>query len=379
MFKSPPRSIDDGLLWRIDNSSITLWSMYLVARTVTDIANGGGAQKYLSWIFRFCQQILETSPDIQESDLEARLAGLYDLLPLVSAISGTASGYALLKRCAPVFLQSIACHPNLWSNDYAISISEAILNTRYEIAQFVIQDTVAALVLGTPPLLCYDSTPIWTAEVPFYYQIMHGFPVEILLFLAKANDWRASQSMGQMPCNQSEWIGLEEQLDSWDPNIDYTDGPDSNIARFAIQEAWRQAAKIYLYMVPVSFNKAHFSPLLSHKLIQGVKGANSADPQVESAVRQVVRLESVLKGSNPQKLHLLVPCLLAGVAARQEEHRAVLRNRVSDQWPSKINVLVLRGPDFAPILDHLWHGVGSQGNPVTWEDYVQSRSRVLPV
>ncbi|KAF8695044.1 hypothetical protein RHS03_08093, partial [Rhizoctonia solani] len=356
-FKPFATSFESGLLWRIDNSNISLWSMYLVARTVKDVMSGRDAQKYLNCIFRFCRQILETPPTGIELD-STRLGSLYDLLSLVLMISGTTSGYSLLKCCAPVFLQLAAHDPNLWSDDSTISILEAIRQPRYEIAQFVINDTIAALVLGTPPLLHYDSTLVWTAEAPFHYQLVHGFPIGILLFLAKANAWRASQLMKQGPPCQGEWSDLDEQLDSWNPTIDYTDCPRSSINRFAIQEAWRQAAKIYLYMV--------------------VKAVNSADARVESAVRQIVQLQSVPEG-NPQKSHFLVPCLLAGIAARQEKHRAALRSSVSNQGPLKINTLMLRGPDFVPVLDHLWHGVGSQGNPVTWEDYVQSRCSVLPI
>ncbi|QRW20957.1 Fungal specific transcription factor domain [Rhizoctonia solani] len=262
------------------------------------------------------------------------------------------------ERVASLQLLLAAHDPNIWSDDSTISVLEAIRQPRYEIAQFVINDTIAALVLGTPPLLHYDSTLVWTAEPPFHYELVYGFPIGILLFFAKANAWRASQLMKQGSPYQGEWSDLEEQLDSWNPTIDYTDCPRSSINRFAIQEAWRQAAKIYLYM--------------------GVKNVNSSDLRVESAVRQIVQLESVPKG-NPQKTHFLVPCLLAGIAARQEKHRTALRSSVSDQGPLKINTLMLRGPDFVPVLDHLWHGVGSQGNPVTWEDYVQSRCSVLPI
>ncbi|CAE6468529.1 unnamed protein product [Rhizoctonia solani] len=357
MFRPLPNSIEEGLLWRIDDSNITRWSMYLVARMIKDTLSGKDVQKHLGWIFRFFEQILEVpSPTEHGLNLGARLGGLHDLLSLVFMVSGPAIGYSLFKRCTPVFLQLATLYPNIWSNDSTISILEAVQSSRYEISQFVINDTIVALVLGTPPLIHYETTLAWTAEAPAYYQLMCGFPIGVLLLLARVNAWRASQLMEQASQNQSD---REEQLDSWNPTIDHGDGANNSITRFTIQEAWRQAAKIYLYM--------------------GMKDVNSADHRVERAVQQVVQLGSIIKVGTPLELHVVIPCLIAGVAARKEKHRAPLRRRIANNASQKLNTLMLRGSDFVTVLDHLWHGAGSEGRPVTWEDYVQSRFSVLPI
>ncbi|KAF8754643.1 hypothetical protein RHS01_05873 [Rhizoctonia solani] len=259
--------------------------MYLVARTVKDIMSGRDPQNLFELYFPLLRQILETPP----------------------------LGSSWTRHVLVV---------------YMISNTTATIRD----CQFVINDTIAALVLGTPPLLHYDSTLVWTAEPPFHYELVYGFPIGILLFFAKANAWRASQLMKQGSPYQAVSTG-------------------SRFKKLGVKQL----------NIPIH-----------------VKNVNSSDLRVESAVRQIVQLESVPKG-NPQKTHFLVPCLLAGIAARQEKHRTALRSSVSDQGPLKINTLMLRGPDFVPVLDHLWHGVGSQGNPVTWEDYVQSRCSVLPI
>jgi hypothetical protein len=167
-------------------------------------------------------------------------------------ISGTATGYSLFKRCTPVFLRLAALHRDFWSDDSAISILNTIREPRYEAAQFVINDTILSLVLGTPPLLHYDTTPVWIAEPQFHYQLMYGFPIGVLLLLARINAWRASRIKGQASYSQNYWTDWEKQLDSWNPTIDYGDGPNNNIMRFMIQEAWRQATKIYLYLARIS-------------------------------------------------------------------------------------------------------------------------------
>ncbi|CAE6507134.1 unnamed protein product [Rhizoctonia solani] len=359
LFKLPSSSVESGLLWRISDSEITRWSMYLGARVAKDVSSGNNGQKYLGWIFRFYQQILETSPTQLNSGLESRLGGLLDLVHLVCMISGTTTGYALFKRCAPVFLQLAALTPTLWSNNFTISILEAIQSPRYEVMQFVIGDTIIALSLGTPPLFHYNTTPSWIDEAPSHFQLMYGFPIGVLLLLAKINAWRTLRLAGQVEESQGNWDDWEQHLNNWNPTIDHTDGPNNNIARFTVQEAWRQSAIIYLHM--------------------GMREVNSADPRVETAVQQIVQLAGIFKMGSRLESHLLIPYFIAGVAARQEKHRAALRGKLSSGLIRRVNAFLLSGSDFVATLDHLWHGAGSEGRPITWEDYVQSRCIILPV
>ncbi|KAH7338020.1 fungal-specific transcription factor domain-containing protein [Rhizoctonia solani] len=360
MFKLPSGSVAPGLLWRIDNSEITRWSMYLSARVLNDVWSGNDAQKYSEWIFRLYQQILEFSPPTELGpNLEGRLGGLHDLVHLVFMVCGTTVGYSLFKDSAPAFLQLAVLYPNIWSDDSTISIPEAIQSPRYEITQFIICDNIVSLTLGTPPLLNYNTTPSWADEAPSHYQLTYGFPVGILLLFAKVNARRTLRLTGEVGQSQEDWQDLVEHLNHWNPTPDFTDGPNNNIARFAVQEVWRQAAIIYLYM--------------------GMEEVNSADLRIENAVRQVVQLASIFQTDSPLELHLMIPYLIAGAVARQEKHRAVLRGKLTSEMVRKGHMLALRGSDFIAVLDHLWHGAGSEGRPIMWEDYVQSRCMVLPI
>ncbi|CAE6480165.1 unnamed protein product [Rhizoctonia solani] len=361
LFKPPPLSIEAGVLRRISDSTITHWSMYLGARLITDILNGNNIQKYLGLIFRFCQQLTETpSSNEQMPSLRGRLSGLYDLMCFGAIISGTATGYSLLRRCTPVLLRLAALYPNLWVNNSSISVPETFRNWQYEVTQFIIHDTITALALGIPSILQYDTTASWVDKAPGHYmEWVHGFPVGLLILLAEINAWRTSRMMGEINQNQTNFRSIEHRLNTWNPIMDYTGEPDNDIARLAIQEACRQATLVYLYM--------------------GMCEVNSVDPRVERAVEQIVRLGNTITSGSFLERHLLIPCLIAGVAARQEKHRATLRGKITTESPKKVNSLVLpmRGSDFVPVLDHLWHGVGSGGCPVMWEDYVKSRCAVL--
>jgi hypothetical protein len=65
-----------------------------------------------------------------------------------------------------------------------------------------------------------------------------------------------------------------------------------------------------------------------------------------------------------------------GACTPLETQRALVRDRLTsfddDMW-------LFRGPDYVPILDHLWHGAAANGRPVKWDDYIHSRRAVLPV
>lgn len=237
-----------------------------------DISNGNDGLRFMSWITRFHQRVLETSSSSEQDpvDLDARLSGLSDvrngicsllsihkcpeylypqLITWVFKISGTSTGYSLFRSSASLFLRLAALSPHLWTGDAAISISEALRAQTYDIRKFVLNDTVTALVVGLPPLIHYDATSSWAEEDEFLYtEWVYGFPAGLVILLAKINSWRVSRLMGQVP-NCNEWHEIEKRLMGWSPTLNHTEEAREDVARLAIQEAWRQAALVYLYMV----------------------------------------------------------------------------------------------------------------------------------
>jgi hypothetical protein len=172
----------------------------------------------------------------------------------MSVVSNTSASYSLFRRSALVFLRSAARLPELWSDNSAIMFSAAVQSNHHEIRRFVHYDTVTALVLGIPPLIHYDTSPPWTdAEEYPHVEWVSGVPIGIILQVAKINSWRVSHLMGQSTSDHTEWREVEARLQQWNPTIDYTFEPPDAITRVTVQEAWRQAVLIYLYMVCSSF------------------------------------------------------------------------------------------------------------------------------
>jgi hypothetical protein len=113
----------------------------------------------------------------------------------------------------------------------------------------VFYDITTAFIFGLPSLVEYDASEFPTIpEVTQPLEWVHGIPVELTVNLMLVNAWRAAHP--GIP-NANEWVGLEMRTMAWEPRIAQLAGEDSLevVARLAVQESWRHAVLIYIYMV----------------------------------------------------------------------------------------------------------------------------------
>ncbi|KAG9103298.1 hypothetical protein FRC06_011490 [Ceratobasidium sp. 370] len=237
-------------------------------------------------------------------------------------IFNSQAGYRLLKATVPVFLQLAYKRPYLWSQNSTISISHAVYALDYRLQKFVLWDTMAALAFASSPLMRYDTRlrmnpdpSVTTAYGAKVLEWVYGCPPMMIILIAKINACRVDKRIGQIGPGYEDWRELEKELKRWSPLVDYVGDSTGRVMRLAIQEGWRHAMLIYLYM--------------------------------------------------------------AGVAARYESHRAILRQKLCIS--KNENIWCLRGADFVPVLDYLWHGAGADGCPTTWESYAVARCTVLSI
>ncbi|KAG9122242.1 hypothetical protein FRC07_001469, partial [Ceratobasidium sp. 392] len=254
--------------------------------------------------------------------------------------STTVPGYAIFRQCSSIFFEVAELYPEIRSPDSSISLHGALWSSHYEVCRFAFLDTILPLALAVPPLIRYNTTYISSLTGPVNPRTLEsvfGSPLDILLLLGRINAWRVSRWMGVAGLNIQEFKDIRDQIECWRPSVEYIDESSNVIGRLTVHEAWRQSTLIYFYM--------------------GMCMANSTDPRVEAAVRQVVQLASTIKSGALLERHIFMPALIAGVAARQEQHRAVLRDKVSASRGQ--NIWLVPGQDFVTVLDHLWHGVGA--------------------
>lgn len=350
-------SIQEGIVRLFQHSSLSRWSMYLGARVMENISIGTKKENCSGLIRRLHHQSL-TNP--AGNSLETRLMCCQDLSLYTLLESETKLGYSLFKRSSLLFLELANSSPELQHPNFAISLHMALASPRYGISRFASFDTLFSMLFATPPLVLYDT--VYHADLPTHLtshivESVYGWPVDIFLSLGTINAWRLSQWTGQTDTQTPTWQEVQAQIERWRPSVEYLDEPSKMVGRFAIYEAWRHSALIYLYM--------------------GMCMVNSADPRVEAAVRQVAQLASTLETGSSLETHVFIPCYIAGIAARLEKHRALLRNKL---FSARVDhIWLVPAVDMVPILDHLWHSAGANGSPTTWEDYVVSRCETLPL
>ncbi|ELU37462.1 fungal zn(2)-Cys(6) binuclear cluster domain-containing protein [Rhizoctonia solani AG-1 IA] len=256
------------------------------------------------------------------------------------ALADSVSGYRLLRKSLPRALQLIALDSSLYmeqsNNNLAVSFSRALTSPMFELKRFVVYDTVSSLLLAVPPLLDYG----YDQELDSEFDWIRGVPVAIAEAISQINSWRAG-SRG----TPDSWEALEKRVLAWKtPTLrsEMSTIENTRVTKMAVLESWRDIALIYIYM--------------------GMGGISSHDPRVQAAVHRIVQLGETVSNSP----------IGAGLAARLEKHRIVIYERL--MLLKDTRVWLFYGPQMNQILRHLWHGVGAEGAPVTWDDYVQSRS-----
>ncbi|KAG8699682.1 hypothetical protein FRC08_005161 [Ceratobasidium sp. 394] len=355
----------DAIGCRLQHSDTALWTKYLACK-IFESALDGTSQRKMPIYHRSLQNIelrLRSTPDQNLTVAESynRLAGVLEVAFMKLMFSRGMSAYQLLRDEVPTFLQLVFTDPTLWpdpTNFSSISLARVLASTNYELSRFILLDALHSMALGLPQVIEYDtSTPplhlgIWPSEW------VHGCPIDLQFALVEINK-RCNARIRVAP--EPDWRPIEDRIKSWKPAVHALSGDDSwkTVATMVVQESWRHTLLIYLYM--------------------GVCGVKSDDDRVQASVQQVFQLiGSVDSFQTPSlSIHFLAQYLIAGACARSENQRDIAHKKLASAFHNA--VWLIRGSDFVPVLDHLWHGAAANGQPIRWSDYVHSRQVMLPV
>ncbi|EUC61338.1 fungal Zn(2)-cys(6) binuclear cluster domain protein [Rhizoctonia solani AG-3 Rhs1AP] len=361
-FTVPPVSVRDSMINRLQNSKTTIWAIYLgtnLFRELGEDPRGAGVVRCINWIDKLEQRFssyFHNSSTLNDA-ADCLLAEL-ELAFLRFATINIVSGYAMIQKALPKFLFLVAADPSLYvehpSGNLVVSLPRVLGASQYELKRFIIYDIATALVLGTPPLVEYGCD-CECNPASHGLEWIHGVPVALVETISQVNSWRAGSRVAPL----DDWRNLERRVLAWEPQPVVVEGDEigtESVARLAVQEGWRHVALIYIYM--------------------GMSGASSHDSRVQTSIRQIVQLGETV-ANLPIGVHMFVHCVMVGLGARYEKHRSLVWKRLLSFKGT--HIWFFQGREFCPVLDHLWHGVGAGGAPVTWDDYVRSRCTVLPV
>ncbi|CUA67892.1 hypothetical protein RSOLAG22IIIB_07583 [Rhizoctonia solani] len=139
---------------------------------------------------------------------------------------------------------------------------------------------------------------------------------------------------------------LEQDIKRMKPVIKVSAEPFLTIGRMVVQQAWFQAALIYLYM--------------------GLCGCDSTNSRVVTARSRFIKLLVSTAPRRSMDSFLVFPFIILGVATESHEERTMIRRRMLGvaecARPGRM------GNDFVRILENVW----SKHRPMVWSDLRQA-------
>ncbi|KAF8714687.1 hypothetical protein RHS03_00152, partial [Rhizoctonia solani] len=270
----------------------------------------------------------------------------------------TTSALHILQDLAPTFLQVVYSDPTLWSescNPAYVPLTSVLNSEATELAFFVLIDCTCAMAFGLPQQIEYDTTTYLQPNYSPSHQWAHSTPIYFQGLLAGINACRDKSPAAR------NWRDIELELVRWESRPGEHTFTESwmMVAWYAVQESWRLALLAYLYMA--------------------VCDVASDDPRVESNVKQLLQVIGTVRSQKSSVAHVsfFIQYLIAGICARNEVHRRLVREKLLASHETKL--WIMRASDFVPVLEDLWHGAAVGGSPIKWSDYMRSRQTVLPV
>ncbi|KDN38995.1 hypothetical protein RSAG8_09152, partial [Rhizoctonia solani AG-8 WAC10335] len=174
-----------------------------------------------------------------------------------------------------------------------VYLPSRLINPPFSLQYFIALDVATSVTYGRPMLCDYDPgllelcDQLFQSPHNYSYQWLFGAPGQYILLLARINTLYAHQGVDVAPHFLAQ---IEQSLSEIRiPLVGSTD-PALRVGRMIVQEGWRQAVYIYLYMT--------------------LYGANAKDQRVEQARRTFMRLVNETKpGRNPDAF-LVIPLMI---------------------------------------------------------------------
>ncbi|KAJ1311918.1 hypothetical protein OPQ81_010378 [Rhizoctonia solani] len=179
-----------------------------------------------------------------------------------------------------------------------------------------------------------------------------GLPDKLLLVLARMN------TLLENPGSHADRRvvrELEEDLGAFKPCISCVPGDDPVlvVGRLAVQESWRLAGYVYLYM--------------------GVCGGDSSDDRVVKVQKQFMQFLETLKPRRNPDSFLIFPMLALGIATSSFTDRSILSARL---WGvSECTKPGTTANDVVRILNDIWARTAKR--PAVWSDLRLACLRVV--
>ncbi|KAB5590666.1 Fungal-specific transcription factor domain containing protein [Ceratobasidium theobromae] len=337
------------------NDSESRWTITTLANIVRALStgamwDGGQSSSYYSKISALQDHVVQ---QVATADRVMGSMGQGDLCHALKAMGNIMEASEaqdnerthLMQTAAPLFRRLCSDLP-----DKPIHLQSLLLQPILSLRHYAIVDIFSSISAGRAMFFRYDTSydPSLDPSAIFFQgdvglQWLHGIPGQIVIVFARINAMREQGT--QDPRALAELEGIVKNLV---PIPSVSSDSFLTVARLMVQECWRQVALIFLYM--------------------GLFGVNADDPRVKRAFSRFMKLLNGVKPGHTPDSFLVLNFVIAGVAARQDADRNVIRRRLLNNERFRYRYPGAKEGTTMLLLECVWLRADRDGRPAVWGD-----------
>ncbi|CAE6444573.1 unnamed protein product [Rhizoctonia solani] len=256
------RKTKDLIVKHYGNSTDSRWTIILLANLIGRLAKGRSMDEirnpaYITIVSALREQVRSRIAhfksyshlgELEIQDAIMMLDNVVDTTMIFSITGHMDPELDFMREAAPIFRRACSC-PD--SPSKQIHLQTLFLQPTDSLRDYAVMDIFSSVITFRPMLFQYDTTfdpELGSSVLNFSddagMQWARGLPYQVALVFARINTLRASPAWDLGLFNE-----LETTLQEFVPVPTVSSEPNLVIGRTIVQECWRQAAYIYLYMV----------------------------------------------------------------------------------------------------------------------------------
>ncbi|CAE7183088.1 unnamed protein product [Rhizoctonia solani] len=329
------------------------WRMMAISNAVRTITGSTGytLEDFEVLEPHMYQDLARVTPRGGENQAADRVEALlamsttYEFISVALKVFPLSKVVKAMQVVSPIFRRACPDPENI-----PINLPNLLSNINVGLEYFAMLDVLLSAVINRPMNFRYDTTfvlgvyaSVFDLEQGPGTRWVYGVPDRLVITFARMNTLLEDFGPSVDPRVIEE---LEAEIREVKPIVIASAYPSLAVGRLVVQECWRQAAYIYLYM--------------------GLCGADSHDARVIKAHDDFMEVFIRTKPARIPDSFLVLPLPIIGIAARRPSDQRLLASRMLalPECARKGTT----GNQFIRMLECIWGLVNESGRPSTWSD-----------
>ncbi|CCO32130.1 hypothetical protein BN14_06183 [Rhizoctonia solani AG-1 IB] len=334
-------------LWRMMLQANIAWQV--AGDTPYDIDNPPYFSTFYSHVLQRLSNAtshIEPSRELDRCYALSALEQTFELMCVLCKIGTLSDILSAMQHAAPVFRRACSDSP-----EQLVNLPLLLTTVDISLQSYATHDILLSMLTHRPMFFRYDLTlPAHLSELVFNAEDgpglrwLYGVPDWLMVILARMNtlleDYGSCVDPGIVK-------GLEDEIRSKRTIVAGSVDPSMSMGRIVVQESWRLAALIYLFMA--------------------LCGADSKDVRVTKVHSKFMKLYTGVEARRNPDSFLVLPLLILALPTSRLEDRLLIRSRMLGlQECSRPNTF---GNEVIRILDDIWARADARGG---WVDPTNS-------